>query len=36
MNLRPELIFNSFSARIVFRRQNLTSKDDPRTEKVKR
>ena len=35
MGLRPLYFFNPFSAGIVFRRQILTSKDDPRTERVK-
>ena len=34
MSLRSLYIFNSFSARIHFRRQNLTSEDSSRTGRV--
>ena len=35
MGLRPILFFNSFCAGTIFRRQILTSKDAPRSERVK-
>ena len=31
-----EMLINPFSAGINFRRQNLTSKVDPRTERIKK